>query len=215
MKTLAASIVAIPASVNSLVNRSCKVWKARSERPRVPSRHSVDMPFLSLTPGPSPFSSTKITPADSRVSSERSQIPQANVIAKSKARPIAIPSIQWETHACEGRRGDAHVLVAYRLLAPGSELEAASGMVRADRAGGFARRRLRAGRNPQTLSLSRPAVGTQTSAVRPSDGPLARSVQRPLRSAALRSDQHLFRGRAAVSRGRQAALRLFARPSAR
>src|SRR5271166_2492221 len=97
----------------------------------------------------------------------------------------------------------------------GQRVAAASGMVRADRAGRSAGRRLRAGRDPQALSLPRPAAGAQTSAVRSSDGPLARPVQRPLRSLALRSDQHVFRGRAAVSRWRQAALRLFARPSAR
>ena len=46
---------------------------------------------------------------------------------------------------------------------------AASGMVRTDRAGRSVGRRLRAGRDPQALSLPRPAAGTQTSAVRSSE----------------------------------------------
>ena len=43
MKALAASIVAIPASASSLVSRSCKVWKTRSERPRAGARIGRDM----------------------------------------------------------------------------------------------------------------------------------------------------------------------------
>src|SRR5271157_5878753 len=53
----------------------------------------------------------------------------------------------------------------------GQRVAAASGMVRTDRAGRSAGRRLRAGRDPQALSLPRPAAGAQTSAVRSSDGP--------------------------------------------
>ena len=34
MKALAASIEVIPASLSSFTSRSCKVWNARSERPR-------------------------------------------------------------------------------------------------------------------------------------------------------------------------------------
>ena len=82
----------------------------------------------------------------------------------------------------------------------GQRVAAASGVVRTDRARRPAGRRLRARRDPQALSLSRPAAGAQGGAVRSSDGALARPVRRALRSLALRSDQHVFRGRAAVSR---------------
>jgi len=93
----------------------------------------------------------------------------------------------------------------------GQRVAVASGVVRTDRAGRSAGRRFRTGRDPQALSLSRSVAGAQRGVVRSSDEPLARPVQRPLRSAALRSDQHLFRGRTTLSRRRQAALRLFAR----
>src|SRR6201993_3118578 len=88
-------------------------------------------------------------------------------------------------------------------------------MVRAQCHGRFARRRPRAGRNPQAVSLSRPTARTQAGFVRSSGRALARPVQHQLRCAALRSDQHLFRGRSAVCRKRQATPRLFARSPAR
>src|SRR5438105_557515 len=87
-------------------------------------------------------------------------------------------------------------------------------MVRAQCHGRSARRRPRAGRNPQAVSLSRPAARTQAGLVRSPGRTLARPVQHQLRCAALRSDQHLFRGRSAVCRRRQATPRLFARSPA-
>ena len=117
----------------------------------------------------------------------------------------------------KGTRWDQELVRAGRLSVAGAgqRVAAASGVVRADRARRSAGRRFRARRDPQALSLSRPAAGAQGGAVRSSDGPLARPVRRALRSPALRSDQHVFRGRAAVPGGRQATLRLFARSSAR
>src|ERR1700720_3834253 len=106
------------------------------------------------------------------------------------------------------------LLATYRLLAPGQRVAVASRMVRAQCHGRSARRRPRAGRNPQAVSLSRPAARTQAGLVRSPGRALARPVQHQLRCAALRSDQHLFRGRAAVCRKRQATPRLFARSPA-
>ena len=62
--------------------------------------------------------------------------------------------------------------------------------------------------------LPRPAARAQAGAVRSSGGALAGSVQCPLRRAAVRSDQHLFRGQSAVPGRRQAPLWLLARSSA-
>ena len=86
------------------------------------------------------------------------------------------------------------VLVAYRLIAPGSEWRLHREWFGRSRAGRSAGRGLRPGRDAQALCLSRSAAGAQAGAVRSSGGALARSVQRQLRRAALRSDQHLFRG---------------------
>src|SRR3984893_1045448 len=96
----------------------------------------------------------------------------------------------------------------------GQRVAVASRMVRAQCHGRSARRRPRAGRNPQAVSLSRPAARTQAGLVRSPGRTLARPVQHQLRCAALRSDQHLFQGRSAVCRKRQATPRLFARSSA-
>src|SRR5208337_2074562 len=70
-------------------------------------------------------------------------------------------------------------------------------------------------RDQYALSLSRPAAGAQASGVRSSDRALAGLVQRQLRGAALRSDEHLLRSRSALSRGRQAPARLLARSPGR
>ena len=86
------------------------------------------------------------------------------------------------------------VLVAYRLLAPGSEWRLHREWFRAQRAGRPAGRERRAGRDPQALRLSRPAAGAQAGVVRSPGRALARSVQCQLRRAALRPDQHLLRG---------------------
>src|ERR1700758_1793041 len=80
-------------------------------------------------------------------------------------------------------------------------MAAASGMVRADRAGRSAGRGCRAGREPQALSLPRPAARAQSGGVHASDRTLARPVQRLVRRAALRLDQYLFRERPAVPEG--------------
>src|SRR5215470_5743288 len=50
--------------------------------------------------------------------------------------------------------------------------------------------------------------------LRSPDGAVARPVQHQLRRAAVRPDEHLFRGQPAVSGRRQAALRILARPPA-
>ena len=97
----------------------------------------------------------------------------------------------------------------------GQRMAAAPRMVRQERA----RRPLGFGcepwRDQYALSLSRPSSGAQAGPVRASGRPLARSVQRQLRGAALRFDEHLFRGRSALSRGRHAPARLLPRPSGR
>src|SRR5439155_1057215 len=70
------------------------------------------------------------------------------------------------------------------------------------------------GARPRTVSLSRPAAGPQAGGLRSPDGTVAGPVQYQLRRAALRSDEHVFRGRSAVSGGRQAALWILARSPA-
>src|SRR5277367_4102016 len=80
----------------------------------------------------------------------------------------------------------------------GQRVASAPRMVRAQRDGRSIGRAVRAGRNPQALPLPRPAARTQDGAVRSPRWALARLVQRQLRRAALRSDQHLFRGRSAI-----------------
>src|SRR5262249_16106342 len=61
------------------------------------------------------------------------------------------------------------VLVAYRLLAPGSEWRLHREWFQRS-AGRSAGRRCRAGRDPQAVPLSRPAAGAQASGVRSSGG---------------------------------------------
>ena len=107
------------------------------------------------------------------------------------------------------------VLVAYRLIAPGSEWRLHREWFERSALADSARRGRGAGGDSHALSLSRPAARAQAGGVRSSGGALARSVQRLLRRAALRPDQHLFRGRSAVPRRRQAPLRLLARSSGR
>ena len=89
----------------------------------------------------------------------------------------------WAERLAASRKGTRwdqvlFVLVAYRLIAPGSEWRLASRVVRAQRAGRSAGRGCRAGRHPHALSLSRPAARAQAGAVRPPGRALARSVQR-------------------------------------
>src|ERR1700761_2501464 len=112
------------------------------------------------------------------------------------------------------------VLVAYRLLAPGSEWRLhrewfeRTGL--ADLLGEDAGPSTSSGgREPQALSLPRPAARAQSSGVHASDRTLARPVQRLIRRAALRLDQYLFRERPAVPGRRQASLWPLARPPPR
>ncbi len=97
----------------------------------------------------------------------------------------------------------------------GQRMAAAPRLVSAQRSGRSAGRGCRAGRDPQAVPLSRPAAGAQAGGLRSSGGTVAGPVQHQLRRAALRSDEHLFRGRSAVSGRRQAALRVLARSPAR
>src|SRR5712672_4728651 len=87
-------------------------------------------------------------------------------------------------------------------------------MVSAQRSGRSAGRGCWARRDPQTVPLSRPAAGAQAGGLRSSGGTVARPVQHQLRRAALRPDEHLFRGGSAVSGRRQAPLRVLARSPA-
>ena len=95
----------------------------------------------------------------------------------------------------------------------GSGVASASRVVRAQRLGGLAGSGCGACGQSQALPLPRPAAGAQAGGIRSSGGALAGSVQRLLRRAAVRPDQHLLRGQSAVSRGRQAPPRLLARSS--
>jgi hypothetical protein len=71
------------------------------------------------------------------------------------------------------------------------------------------------GRRSQALRLSRLVAHSQTGAVLASDRTLARHVQRFVRRAALRSDEHLFRGqRIRSARGLEAPSRLQPRQAA-
>src|SRR5689334_5131676 len=94
------------------------------------------------------------------------------------------------------------VLVANRLLAPGSEWrlhrEWFQRSALADLLGEDAGPSTSSGgRDPQAVPLSRPAASAQTGGVRSPDGAVARTVQHQLRRAAVRSDEHpgLRRGR--------------------
>src|SRR6516162_9308084 len=82
----------------------------------------------------------------------------------------------------KGTRWDQilQVLVAYRLIAPGSEWEAASRLVRQQRHGRSPGSRFRPRRGPQAVRLSRPAAGAQERVVFPSGRALAGPVQRQL-----------------------------------
>src|SRR5712692_7471994 len=109
----------------------------------------------------------------------------------------------WSERLAPSRKGTRwdqvlFVLVAYRLLAPGSEWRlhrewfersALSDLLGADAACG----------QSQTVSLPRPAAGVQASRVQSPGGAVAGSVQRLLRRAVVRLDEHILRGRAVVS----------------
>ena len=96
---------------------------------------------------------------------------------------------------------------------PGQRMEVASRVVWQQRHGRPPGRRFRPGRSAQALRLSRPAAGAQGCIVFASGRALAGSVQRQLRCAALRSDQHLLRDRCRGAAGRrQAPARLQPRP---
>src|ERR1700720_1813789 len=93
----------------------------------------------------------------------------------------------------------------------GQRMAPAPRVVSAQRRGRSLGRGCRARRDPQAVSLSRPTARAQASGLRSPGGTVARSVQHQLRRAALRSDEHLFRGGSAVSGRRQAPLRVLAR----
>ena len=97
----------------------------------------------------------------------------------------------------------------------GQRVAAASRVVRQQRHGRSLGRGFRPGRGAQALRLPRPAARAQGCVVLASVAALARSVQRRFRRAALRSDQHLFRGqRRRSAGGRQAPARLQPRQAA-
>src|ERR1051325_10244524 len=90
---------------------------------------------------------------------------------------------------------------------PGQRVAAAPALVRAERAGRFAGRGFFPGGDSSALRLPRLALAAQDRPLRPSHGAVEGFVQRPIRRAALRPDQHLFRERAAFSARRQTEIR--------
>jgi hypothetical protein len=118
----------------------------------------------------------------------------------------------WAERLAPSRKGTRWdqvllVLVAYRLIAPGAEWhlhrEWYGRSALADLLGAMP-----ACGQSQALPLPRPAAGAQAAGIRSSGGALAGSVQRLLRRAAVRPDEHLLRGQSTVFRGRQAPPRL-------
>ena len=135
-------------------------------------------------------------------------------VAGAAARPVLgrAPAAEPEGNALGPGPAGPGRLSADRA---GQRMAAASRVVRQQRDGRSAGRRLRPGRGAQALCLPRPAARPQGGAVLASDRALARSVQRRLRRAALRSDQHLLRGqRRGSAGGRQAPPRLQPRQAA-
>ena len=127
----------------------------------------------------------------------------------------------WAERLPKSRKGTRwdhvlQVLATYRLIAPGSEWRLHRQWFLDSAMADLLGVRLRPGGSAQTLCLPRPAARPQTGFVLASDRALARSVQRLVRRAALRSDQHLFRGqRLRLARGQQAPPRLQPRQAAR
>ncbi len=136
------------------------------------------------------------------------------VVARLATRSVLgrTPAREPEADALGSRSASPGRLSADRTR---QRVAAASPVVRQQRDGRSPGIGFRPGRGAQALRLSRSAARAQGRSVLASDGALARSLQRRFRRAAVRSDQHLFRGqRLGFAGGRQASPRLQPRQAA-
>ena len=177
---------------------------------------------LELLPADRPLSAGEVDAVQVRLSAMSLERPRqwgACWLADTLWRQLHLDTFFGERLGCsrEGTEWEKvlRVLVVYRLLSPGSEWRlhrqwfgttALPDLLGVDE---------RAAQPATPLPLPRSAAAAEGGVVRSSAPALERSVRRPLRGAALRSDEHLLRVRRAGERNRSAALRLQPRSAQR
>src|SRR5271165_6424921 len=117
MKALAASIDVIPASLSSFTSRSCKVWKARSERPRKPDGCDVDdldvgdviaqRVFVLLKPGDILLALQDETHASVEIAEGRNQRSHPERAADGNCPPLGRQGNRLKLRVTSGRKAES------------------------------------------------------------------------------------------------------------